>query len=168
MLILTNENETYNTDLAAVDVNNTRYCALDMSVPKNADFYFYPLVFLESFNSPAIVLNIGPYTITLPYDWYFLAGDPTVGDYELVSFKDWNDRDFTVPVMNPLSSFIPKHYPISIADSYNEVRWYFPKLNMYNILVVPLEVGKNPQCCFFVNDAGGRKMDKIDSSIFYS
>ena len=167
ILILTPENTSYETDLASNDIGDIRYCVLDMSAPKEADFFFYPLVFLESFNSPAIVMKIGPYKISLPYDWYILIGDKDIGDLEILPIKDLNNRDFTAPVMNPLTTFIPDYHKIEIETTYNEIRWFFPKLNLNNILAVPLKTGKNPPCAFFVSEISGKKLDTIDAGLLY-
>ena len=168
MLILTDNNNSYNTDLAAADSNDDiRYCVLDMSVPKEADFYFYPLVFIETFNSPAIVLNIGGYRTVMPYDWFILIGEPGVGELEILPIEDLNDREFKAPALNPLNSFLPRYFPITVEDTYNEVRWCFPKLNPDNILVVPLCNSTSPVCAFFVNEVSGRKLDQISAEILY-
>ena len=167
MLILSPDNYTYNTDLASTDSKtNIHYCSLDLNT-KDADFYFYPLVFLESFNSSAVVLKIGKFKIALPYDWFILIGDKNVGDMEIIAIEDLNNRDLSTPVMNPLSSFLPSYEPIQICDTYSEVRWFFPKLNANNLLAIPLREGHNPPCAFFVNEVSGRKLDTIKADIFY-
>jgi len=168
MLILTNENSSYQTDNASTDVGDIYYCTLDLSIPKEADFHFNnPLVFLESFNSPAVVMKIGPYTISLPYDWYIMIGDKTYGDLEILPIEDLNNRAFTTPVINPLTGFIPDYYEIEILTTYNEVRWFFPKLNLNNILAVPLTAGHNPPCAFFVSELSGKKLDQIPAALLY-
>ena len=48
MKILTVDNKTYELDDIPV-VDDLRYGVLDYSNPKNVDYYFIPLVFLESF-----------------------------------------------------------------------------------------------------------------------
>ena len=39
--------------------DDVRFSVLDNSDPKNPDFFFVPLIFLESFSAPAMVLEIG-------------------------------------------------------------------------------------------------------------
>ena len=133
----------------------------------DTDFYFYPLVFLESFNSNAVVLQIGKYKISIPIEWYIIIGDANIGDMEIVAVKDLNGRDLTTPVMNPLTSFMPSYETIQICDTYSEVRWFFPKLNANNLLAVPLAEGKNPPCIFLINELSGKRLDQISSSVFY-
>jgi hypothetical protein len=48
---------------------------LDNSDPSNPDFFYIPLIFLESFNSPAAVLEIGKWKIKMPLDWKMLIGE---------------------------------------------------------------------------------------------
>lgn len=112
-------------------------------------------------------MKIGPYRISLPYDWYIMIGDKECGDLEILPIEDLNNRDFTTPILNPLTSFIPDYFKIDIETTYNEVRWFFPKLNLNNILAVPLRTGKNPPCAFFVSEVSGKKLDQIAASLLY-
>ena len=57
--ILTVENQSYDLDFVPEEIEDIRYCVLDYSNPKDADYIFVPLVFLESFNAPAAILKIG-------------------------------------------------------------------------------------------------------------
>lgn len=171
MLILTPENTSYETDMASTDSQNVMFCTLDMSNPKEADFYFQPLIFLESFHAPAINLKIGQFSINLPFDinipWYIMIGDRDIGDFEMLSIEEINNRDFSVPVMNPLTGFFPSYHPIEITQTFNEIGWSIPKINANNILVVPLEQKVNPQCAFFVNELSGRRLDAIPCSLLH-
>jgi len=112
-------------------------------------------------------MKIGPYKITVPYDWFILIGEKDVGDLEILAIEDLNDRDFTTPVLNPLTTFIPDYYKFEIETTYNEVRWFFPKLNLNNILALPLKSGKNPPCAFFLNEISGKKLDQISAELLY-
>ena len=40
-------------------MRNLRFAVLDNSDPNEPDFFYIPLIFLESFNAPAAVLQIG-------------------------------------------------------------------------------------------------------------
>ena len=40
-------------------MRDLRFAVLDNSDPANPDFFYIPLIFLESFNAPAAVLEIG-------------------------------------------------------------------------------------------------------------
>ena len=60
MQILTLENKTFLLDNLPEEVDEEcRFAVLDNSDPKEPDFFFMPLIFLESFNAPAMVLKIG-------------------------------------------------------------------------------------------------------------
>ena len=78
MQILTLENKLFSLNNLPEEVDDsTRFAVLDNSDPKNPDFFFVPLIFLESFNSPAIVLRIGDQEISMPIDWSIVVGDGT-------------------------------------------------------------------------------------------
>ena len=59
MKILTLENVAYELDDIPEQVEDLRFSILDYSNPKFVDYYFIPLIFMESFYSPAAVLQIG-------------------------------------------------------------------------------------------------------------
>ena len=110
-------------------------------------------MFLESFNSPALVLRIGPWTIKMPVDWQLLIGESDLGDLEVVPLTSINDRGFSAFCFNPLTSFRPEFHPVEIVDIYQDVKWYFPKLKTGQILAVPLETtGERPLCAYFVKE----------------
>ena len=68
MKILTVDNKTYELDDIPEVVDDLRYGVLDYSNPKNVDYYFIPLVFLQKvFILP--VLQIGDNTLSIPLDW---------------------------------------------------------------------------------------------------
>ena len=68
MKILTENNRAYDLDKIPNEVEDIRYCVLDYSDSKNPDYFFIPLIFLESFYAPAVVLKIGEYTVQMPLD----------------------------------------------------------------------------------------------------
>lgn len=56
MKILTLKNKSFDLNELPDEVDeDTRFSVLDNSNPSEPDFYFMPLIFLESFNSPAIL-----------------------------------------------------------------------------------------------------------------
>lgn len=130
-----------------------RFCVFDNSDPNNPDYFFIPLIFLESFSSPALVLKIGEHLIKMPVDWQMLIGEPDFGDLEIVPLQSLNDRDFKAFVFNPLSSFRPEFLDIDIMDVFTDNKWYFPKLKNGQMLCVPLETKvEKPKCVYFVKD----------------
>lgn len=162
MRILTLENNSYEMNEIPDEVEDLRFCVLDNSDPKDPDYFYIPLIFLESFNSPALVLKIGPWTVKMPVDWQVLIGEPDLGDLEVVPLTSINDRGFSVFTFNPMSSFKPEFFPVEIVDIYQDVKWYFPKLKPGQMLAVPLEEGKEkPLCAFFVKDIS-RQSEVVD------
>ncbi len=153
MKILTVENQTYELDEIPDQVEDLRYSVLDYSNPKNIDYYLIPLVFLESFYSPAAVMQIGESTINVPLDWSTVICDPEVGEPEVVSLMSLNDRGFTAFCFNPITGFNPKYLPIQMNNVYTDVKWYAPKLKFGHLLVVPINDGENPDCVLFVKES---------------
>ena len=69
MKILTLNNRSFDlNDLPDEIEDDVRYSVLDNSNANEPDFFFMPLIFLESFNSPAILLNIGGHQVQMPLD----------------------------------------------------------------------------------------------------
>jgi len=133
-------------------VDDLRFCVFDNSNTKEPDYYYIPLIFLESFNSPALVLKIGEHTVKMPVDWQLLIGEAELGDLEVVPLTAINDRGFSAFTINPISSFRPKFEQVEIIDIYQDVKWYFPKLRPGQMLAVPLGDEKEPMCAFFVKE----------------
>lgn len=154
MHILTVDNTAFSLDEIPEQTEETiRFCVLDNSVPKEPDYFFIPLVFMESFNAPAIVLSIGGKTIKMPMDWSILIGEKDHGDLEVIPLTAINDRGFSAFCFNPISSFRPEFEPIDVVDIYQDVKWYFPKLKSGQLLAVPLEsTDEKPMCAFFIKD----------------
>lgn len=153
MRILTlDDNAAYNLENLPDEIDDLRFAILDNSTPSNVDYLYIPLIFLESFNSPALVLRIGDTLIKMPVDWQILIGEPDHGDLETLPLTSINDRGFKAFTFNPLSSFRPEFMPIEIIDIYHDVTWYAPRLKNGQFLCVPLEDGERPRCAYFVKE----------------
>ena len=152
MKILTAENTSYEMNELPEYVEDLRFCVLDNSDPRDPDYFFIPLVFLETFNDPALVLKIGNHTIKMPYNWQLLIGEPDFGDLEVIPLTRLNDRNFKAFTFNPIAGLMPRYETIQILDVYQDVKWYFPKLKNGQILAVPLDDSKNPPCAYFVKE----------------
>ena len=165
MNILTLEDKTFELNALPDEVDDTmRFSVLDNSDSKDPDFFFVPLIFLESFNSPAVVLNIDGYEITMPLDWCVAVGCSESGsDLEVLPLTSLNERGFEAFLFNPLTSFKPDFGRLEIVNFYNDVKWYFPKMKNGQLLSVPITDGKNPLCAFFVKDIS-RQSETIDYS----
>ena len=163
MNILLLENIKYNLENLPEEVDDFRFAILDNSNPSNVDYHYIPLIFLESFNAPALVLKIGKHTIKMPVDWQILIGEKEHGDLETLPLTSINDRGFNAFVFNPLSSFMLDFLPIEIVDIYHDVTWYAPRLRNGQFLCVPLEDGPNPKCAYFVKEIS-RNCEIVDVS----
>lgn len=162
MKILTlDKNESYELDHLPEEVDDMRFAILDNSNPQEPDYHYIPLIFLESFNSPALVLKVGTSFVRMPIDWQILIGEPDLGDLEVLPLTAINDRGFKAFQFNPLSSFRPSFLDIEIIDVYQEVAWYAPKLKNGQMLCVPITDGPSPECVYFVKDIS-RNCETID------
>ena len=154
MRILTLENRNYNLeDLPEQIDDDLRFSILDNSDPKNPDFFFIPLIFLESFSAPAMVLDIGGHEITMPVDWSIAVGCSESGnDLEILPLTSINDRGFEAFLFNPLNGYKLEFAEINIINFYTDVKWYFPKMKNGHLLSVPISDKQDPLCAFFVKD----------------
>jgi hypothetical protein len=166
MLILTEENKSYNLDRIPDEVEDIRYCVLDCSNAADMDFYWLPLIFLESFNAPAVVLDIGPYQLQMPLDWSILVCDDSYSDMEVMPLTQLNDRGFHAITFNPLEHMVPVSYEVNISNIYADVKWFFPKLKNGNVLTMPLAKGVTPACSLFVKE-GNKVPDPLDMAILF-
>lgn len=162
MKILTVENTAYDLDTVPNEIDDVRYCVLDAATPDQIDFYFLPLIFLESFHAPSICLQIGKRNIQMPMDWSILICDEEYTAFEIIPLASLNNRGFRALCMNPLISKTISNEDIAITNIYQDVKWYFPKLKNGHVLAVPLEDTPNPKCAFFVKDLN--KVADIDMS----
>jgi hypothetical protein len=152
MNILTLDNKAFDLNHLPEEVDDMRFAIFDNSNPQDPDYHYIPLIFLESFNAPALVLKIGEHRIRMPVDWQILIGESDLGDLEIIPLSALNDRGFKAFEFNPLSSFRPSFLDIEILDVYQDVSWYSPKLKNGQMLCVPLDNNEQPQCVYFVKD----------------
>ena len=166
MKILTIDNVAFDLNDLPEEVEDTRYSVLDNSNPNVPDFFFHSLIFLESFNSPAILLNIGGKEIQMPLDWCIVVGDGDCGlDPEVIPLTSINERGFDAFIFNPITGFKAEFAPINIVNIFQDVKWYFPKMKNGHYLTVPLSSGTNPPCAFFVKEVSRQsevlKLDRV-------
>ena len=154
MNILTLQNTAFSLNNLPDEVDeNMQFAILDNSNPQDPDFYFMPLIYLESFNAPAIVLKIGNDEITMPIDWCIAVGDgSSATNIEILPLTSLNDRGFDALVFNPVSDFRIEFKRIEIINFYNDVKWYFPKMKVGHLLAAPLNLIARPPCAYFVKE----------------
>jgi hypothetical protein len=152
MNILLLDDVKFNLENLPEEIDDLRFAILDNSNPTAVDYFFIPLIFLESFNSPALVLRIDDITIKMPLDWQILIGEPEFGDLETVPLTSINDRGFKAFQFNPISGFRPTFLDIEIIDIYHDVTWFAPRLKNGQFLCVPIDDGEKPRCIYFVKE----------------
>ena len=165
MRILTLEDRCFELDNLPEQIDeDIRFSVLDNSNPQEPDFFFIPLIFLESFSAPAMVLNIGGKEITMPVDWSVAVGCSESGnDLEVLPLTSLNDRGFEAFLFNPLSSYKAEFAELEIVNFYTDVKWYFPKMKNGQLLSVPITTGEKPLCAYFVKDIS-RQCEVIEYS----
>ena len=165
MNILTLDNIAFDLNNLPDEVDDSmRFSVLDNSDAHNPDFFFMPLIFLESFNSPAMVLRIGNDEVTMPIDWSIAVGDSSSAcDIEILPLTSLNDRGFEAFCFNPLTGFRVEFKKIEIVNFYNDVKWYFPKMKNGQLLSVPITKEPKPLCAYFVKEIS-RQSELIDLS----
>jgi len=166
MNILTLENKSFSLNNLPDELEEEiQFAVLDNSDPKDPDFFFIPLIFLESFSSPAIVMEINGKEIMMPVDWNIAVGDSQSGiDVEVLPLTSINDRGFEVFLFNPLTGYKFEYGELKITNFYNDVKWYFPKVKNGQLLSIPVEDGDEPLCAFFIKDIS-RQSEIIDFSL---
>jgi len=152
MRILTLDDVYYNLETLPEEVDDLRFAILDNSNPQNVDYNYIPLIILESYNSPALVLRLADKIIKMTVDWQILIGEPELGDLETLPLTSINDRGFKAFQFNPLSSFRPSFIDIEIVDIYHDVIWYAPRLKNGQFLCVPIDDTDKPRCVYFVKE----------------
>jgi hypothetical protein len=154
MKILTLDNIAYDLNNMPDEIeDDVRFSVLDNSSPQDPDFFFIPLIFLESFSAPAMVLEIGGKEITMPLDWCIAVGDQFAdNDVEVLPLTSLNDRGFEAFCFNPLTGSRFDFLDIKIVNFYNDVKWYFPKTKNGQLLSIPLTDGEDPLCAFFIKE----------------
>lgn len=153
MNILTLEpNKAYNLDTIPDEIDEIRYAIMDNSTPSQVDYYFSQLLFLETFTSPAVVLQIGNRRIKMPLDWQILMGDTDIGELEAIPLTSVANRGFKAFEYNPRHGFRPTFLDVDVVDIYHSVTWQSPILRAGHYLCVPIDDGLKPRCVYFIRD----------------
>ncbi len=151
MNILTNENVPFSTNNVNLEVE-VSFGVMDYSDPKNVDYHFVHLLYLETFNISSIDLRIGNHRVKMPSDWSIVIGDKHSGEIETILLSQINDREFDAFVFNPITGFYPQFLDIEIINIFPDVKWNIPRLIYGHLLAVPLNDKPNPPCAYFVKD----------------
>ena len=154
MKILTLENKGLDLNTLPDQIEeDIRFSVLDNSDPNNPDFFFIPLIFLESFSSPSVGLDTGGTEVQMPIEWHIAVGcSDSCNDLEILPLTSIGDRGFEAFLFNPLASFKPDFTPVKVINYYNDVKWYFPKVRNGQLLSVPVQDQDTPLCAYFIKD----------------
>jgi hypothetical protein len=152
MKIHTLEDTAYELNELPDKIDDLRFAIFDNSNPKDPDYFYIPLIFLESFTAPALVLKIGDKLLKMPMDWHLLIGEEDTGDLEALQLTSINDRSFKAFEFNSLSGYMANFLPVEVIDVYNEVQWYNPKLKNGQYLAIPIDDGEKPRVIYFIKD----------------
>ena len=166
MRILTVDNTVYEIDQVPDQIDDIRFSIFDTTDPDFMDYYFLPLIFLESFYAPAICLQIGQYNLQMPMDWSIAITDEDLSGIEVIPLTSLNNRGFLTVTLNPLSNSLLKAEEVQITNIFQDVKWYFPKLKPGQLLTTPLGDKKNPNCVFFVKEVS-RSSETLDYSLLF-
>ena len=169
MQLLTLDNKAYMLDRVPDHVSeDMRFAVLDNSDPANPDFFFIPLIYLESFSSPSAVLQIGGNKIQMPLDWHILLGDPECGDLEIVPLTSLNDRSFHAFCFNPITDSMPTYSEVRIVNIYNEVEWFFPRTKSNQLISIPVTNKDTPACAYFIKEINRNTDTVLLDNLFHA
>jgi hypothetical protein len=172
MLILTEHNSPLETDGIA-DSTGVHFCVLDFSKQKNPDYYFEPMIYVETFATHITVLSVGPFQVTLPFSWCILVGE--LGKpVEYVSIEDILSRDLSAFCINPISGFSPIYLPIRLEEPRRNVSLSMPPVKQHQLLVLPIGYERNSEgerkegpLCIMASDRKAKIIDSMDASLLW-
>ena len=164
MRVLTIDNSTFDIDEIPDLVDDIRFCVLEIMAADDIDYFFKPLLFLESFNDLKVELRIGPHRTYIPSKWSIVCGDREFGELEVLPVKQLNDREFDAFVFNPIKGFRPTFEELEMVNILPETKWYLPKLKYGQLLCLPLTITNNPPCVYITH----QKNNKVPETIALS
>lgn len=138
MLILDENNKMVDIDQVSKN-REVYYAVLDFSKPRSPDYFFKPIIFIDTYTSPAAMLQVGPYTTLVPFRWSVVVTYADIA--ELVAVEDIVSKDHDAFCVNPITSYMPDRLPIRYKGSL-DVSWSYPTLGKSDMLVLP--VGEAP------------------------
>lgn len=146
MLTLDEYNNVRDTDKVGEEYN---YAVLRFKDPKNPDFFFEGLEYMEEFTSYTLKIMVGEYEMFVPFHWSILCSD--FENVQTIPFYEFSGRSFNAFSMNPLDSYFPNYPMVRIVEVFANTTWSCPPVQDKDMLVVPLgdfpETGiKGPPC----------------------
>ena len=164
MRVLTIDNSTFDIDEIPDLVDDIRFCVLEIMAADDVDYFFKPLLFLESFNDLKVELKIGIHRIYIPSKWSIICGDKEFGEVEVLPVKQINDREFDAFVFNPVKGFRPTFDELEVVNILPETKWFLPKLKFGQLLCLPLTMDVNPPCIYITHQKNNKVPETIQLS----
>ncbi len=119
MQILTLDNEYFDLNTLPKEIDkDIRYSVLDNSDPKDPDYFFVPLIYLESFSSPAVVLQIGQHQVQMPLEWNMVVGNSEVGDLEVFFYTADLNSVSSTQVAVPKTATSLTNFEVTIPEEF--------------------------------------------------
>jgi hypothetical protein len=137
MLILDTDNNTRDTDQLS---EACFYSVLRFRDPKNPDFYFEELTYIEEFSSHTMKIEVGGYPLFVPFHWSVLCSDQEY--IQTIPLYEFSGRPFCAFCINPIDGFSPYYPEIRIVEVFSNSTWTCPPIHDKDMLVVP--IGPNP------------------------
>jgi len=123
MQILDENNQIKDTDRLS---ESCHYSVLRFKDPKEPDFYFDELTYIEEFTSYTMKIAIGENEVFVPFHWSILCSD--LEYIQTIPLYEFSGRNFQAFCMNPIDGFIP-HYPyIRILQVFRNTTWSCPPI----------------------------------------
>jgi hypothetical protein len=154
MIILTEENTPLNiqTNFDILKEKRIMFSVFDCSLKDNYDFFFLPLIYLESHKTDIAILKLNNNLVYLPVNYKILIGERYYDKLENVSIFDCYSGIFSAICLNPINCYTLDFVKIEVVSILNDVIWFFPKIKNYNYVVYPIENKKSPKCILVAND----------------
>lgn len=148
MLILDEHNHILDSD--KIDAS-CYYSVLRFRDPKNPDFCFEELTYIEEFSAPTMKIEIGSHTLFVPFHWSILCSDQEY--VQTIPLYEFAGRAFTAFCINPIDGYLPTYAPIRLIEVFTNTTWSAPPIHDKDMLVVPVGppriangVAKGPMC----------------------
>lgn len=172
MLVLTENNDALDTDTVG-DGSDFHYGVLDFVKQKSPDYFFQKWEKpWWKFVSSSAVLEVGPFTVVLPFKWSILVVHNGVA--ECVLIEELAGKDHEAFGFNPISGYMPNYLPIRFMHGHKNQEWVCPMLKNSQLLVIPVGyqrgtegVRKRGPICIMAWEKSGKIPDGIDASVLW-
>lgn len=140
MKILSVENKVIDTDIIRTDLH---YSVLSFKDYKNPDFFFERATAYEQIECASATLQIGDYTLMVPFPWCIL-----VTDFETVDCLPIDSllgKSMPAFCLNPVDGYRVEFLTVKLKMIYPNGSFIIPALGNKDMLVVPVGVPRERQ-----------------------